>query len=132
MTTLKLHIEKHLIRTVSETSSKKNLYGKSLTDQLDNLINMLNLTGMYQLKKLGNECVQATAFKFSKKQCELNPLFESLDQEVRMSIFGIRVDLLEERLHQSELKLKQISDENLKQKFEIKHLENLLNTKSEF
>jgi hypothetical protein len=129
MSGLKALIERHLIRIVTEISTSKNLYGKSLTDRLDNLIELINLAGVYQLKKLKNECVQSIAVRFSKKQCEQSIHFASLDLDIRASIFGRRVDLLEEKLHQSELKLKQLNDVNLKQKFEIRHLEVSLNSK---
>ena len=115
-------IEKHLIKNVSSTCAKK-LYGKNMTDQLENLIGILHLAKVYELKKLKIECILSLAAHFGKKNLEQNTLFSKLDQDLKLEIFSKRVDNLETKLEQNEAKLKHLQDENLKQKFEIKRLE---------
>ena len=122
ISTLKNLIEKHMIKNISDLFLKKS-YGKVINDNLDEMVAYLNLAKIYQLKKLKIECIQAIAFNFSKKQLETNTNFISLENGFKLDIYGKKVDYLEEKVQQSELKLKQRNDENLKQKLEIKRLQ---------
>ena len=105
----------------------KKVYGKLINYNLESLIGMLNLAHIYQLKQLKQECILSISNHFTKKQTDQHKSFTKLDPEFKLEIYDRMLNQLEDKLHQNDIKFKQLYDENLKQKFEIKRLEFALN-----
>lgn len=100
------------------------LYGKAIENQLNHLVDLIFLSVKFRLYKLKSEAMSVIAKKFNRSQLDKNENFPLLDQSIRFEVYAIKLSLLEEQLKQKEVKLKQLQDENLKQKFEIQHLKN--------
>ena len=122
---LKISIEKHLVKTVQYLSTSRS-YGKTIKDQLDYLVYLLNLSTIYRLNKLKAECMSYIAKKFDKTQIDNHVEFNKVEADVKLVIFRERSAILEEQIKLKETKFKQMQDEILKQKFEINRLKNLL------
>jgi hypothetical protein len=120
MLSLKVLIEKSLIEQVSIMFSRK-AYGKSISTRLDTLIDMLNISQMYQLKKLKLECVNSVALNFTYKQLNENQNFSNLiDVQLRLEIFMKKSQHLEMKLSENQALIKQFKDENVRLKFQVK------------
>jgi hypothetical protein len=106
--------------------STSRLYGKTIHDQLDYLVNLLNLSVIYHLTKLKTECINYISKKFDQNQIDKNIEFNKLETEIKLVVFKTKTTLLEDQMKSKEIKFKQMQDEILKQKFEINRLNNLL------
>lgn len=106
--------------------STSRLYGKTINDQLDYLVNLLNLSVIYRLSKLKAECINYISKKFDQNQIDKNIEFNKLETEIKLVVFKTKTTMLEDQIKSKEIKFKQMQDEILKQKFEINRLNNLL------
>lgn len=121
---IKIAVEKFLIKKIQEMCKSK-LFGQAILNQIEHLTYLLNLSEAYNLKNLRVESLAYLSNKFSTSQLESNQNFVDLSEQNRMEIFRIKLDLLEEKLKSKDGKIKSLSDECMKQKFEIKRLETL-------
>ena len=122
---LKASIEKHLIRSI-EVNSNRKMYGKTINDLLDYLVNTLNLAIVFRLEKLRVECIACISKKFETKQIEKHVEFTKLEPAFKLDVLREKNRILEEHIKLKEAKFKQMQDEILRQKFEINRLNNLL------
>ena len=125
---LKLRIlaENKLIQKISEFSGNQmKLYGKAIENQLDTITYSLILSYKYRLKKLRNECISQLAKHFSVQMMEKNAFYQKIEHNDKLEIMSKKLSLFEEKIAIKDKKIKQLEDENLKQKFEINRLKSL-------
>jgi hypothetical protein len=91
---------------------------------------MLNLAVIYRLNKLKAECIQYISKKFDQNQIDKNIEFNKIETDIKLSIYKEKSTFLEEQTKSKEVKIKQMQDEVLKQKFEINRLNKLLENKT--
>lgn len=116
-------IEKNLISQLKSPTPQKALYGKAIDNRIDFVCNLQNLSEIYCLKRLKTETLEYLSSSFSKSQLEGNSYFMELNETTKLEIYRKKLDLLEEKLKLKEDKLKKLQDECLKQKFELRNLE---------
>lgn len=112
---LKVLIEKYLIKKV-ENLNKSKLYGKEIELQIEFLVDLINLSLNFNLKKLITSSTETLANKFTKVQLESNVNFSQLCDSIKLQVYSKKVDLLQEKLSSTTAKLKQNSDAILKKK----------------
>lgn len=115
---LKLIIEKYLIKKVQDLSKSK-LYGKEIELQIEFLVDLINLSLNYNLKKLIVSSTESLAIKFNKSQLESSSKFNELHDSIKLKVYSKKIDILQEKLNSANDKLKQNSDANLRKKYSI-------------
>lgn len=116
---LKRNIEKYLISSVHSMSYK---YG----DSFKRLCELISLAQLYRLNRLEENLCEHLTTHFSFQQWNRN----EFSSEFRCHLFELFVAKQEEKLKEKQMKLKQLEDSNLKQKFEIQRLKSQLENKS--
>jgi hypothetical protein len=115
--------ENKLIQKINEFSANQTkLYGKAIDHQLDNIMYFLDLSYKFRLKKLRNECINYLAKQFSEQIIEKNFYYIKIENDDKLEILRKKLCVLDEKVLSKDKKLKQLEDENLRQKFEIRRL----------
>ena len=99
---LKISLEKHLIKNIQKLSTSR-LYGKTINDQLDYLVNLLNLSVIYRLSKLKTECINYISKKFDQNQIDKNIEFNKLETEIKLAVFKTKTTMLEDHMKLNEI-----------------------------
>lgn len=116
---LKRNIEKYLLSSINSISYK---YG----DSLKRLLELVALAQLYRLTRLEESLCDYLTTNFSVQQWN----HSDFSAEFRCRLFELFVRKQEEKLKEKQMKLKQLEDSNLKQKFEIQRLKSQLQNKS--
>jgi hypothetical protein len=122
---LKILIEKKLIEKLSESgkTNQKKLYGKAIDYELDKVMYSFDLSYRYRLEKLKIECINNLAkSNISENSIEKHEFYPRIESGDKIEILSKKLALFEEKLASRDKRIKQLEDENMRQKFEINRL----------
>lgn len=112
---LKKNIERFFISTINSLSYK---YGDNLT----RLFDLLSLSQVYRLNKLEESICEHVINHFNLEQWNKN----DLPLELRCHLLELFANKQQMKLKEKQIRLKELEDQTIRQKFEIQRLKNQL------
>lgn len=92
ITSVKVLVENALVAKESKTNKFCD------DDEISRIAKLLNLSDLYELKKLKAKCLEILSTNFLKKTLESNSDFMEIDLNNRVDIYRKQIDILEKKL----------------------------------